>query len=455
MTIITINPATGDHLATYEAHTMAAVEARLVAAASAQRAWRTETPARRGALLARLAGVLRERTAEYARLVTSEMGKPLAEAAGEIEKCAITCEYYAANAERFLAPEPVETSARESMVVFEPLGTVLGIMPWNYPFWQTIRFMAPALLGGNAAILKHADNVPGCALALEAAVRDAGSPEGLFAALLIDASEVRKVVEDSRISAVSLTGSTRVGAIVAAQAGNTLKPLVLELGGSDPFIVLPDADLDLAVATAVKARFSNNGQSCISAKRFLVASEIVDAFTEAFTASVRALTVGSPLDPATKLGPMARESLRTNLHGQVQATRTAGARLLCGGALVEGAGWFYQPTVFDHVSPGMAAFDEETFGPAAAITVFADADEAIALANASPFGLGASVWTRDLDRARGLIPRIEAGAVFVNALVASDARIPFGGIKQSGYGRELGVLGLRSFVNQKTVWIGA
>ncbi len=455
MTIITINPATGDRLEAYEAHTPAAVEARLAAAAAVQRGWKAEPPAQRGAMLARLAGVLRERTPQYARLITLEMGKPLAEAAAEIEKCAVTCDYYAGNAERFLAPEPVETSARESMVVFEPLGTVLGIMPWNYPFWQTIRFLAPALLGGNAAILKHANNVPGCALALEAALCEAGSPKGLFAALLIDTGAVRAVVEDARISAVSLTGSTEVGAIVASQAGSRLKPQVLELGGSDPFIVLADADLELAVATAVKARYSNNGQSCISAKRFLVAEEIADDFIEAFTATVRALTIGNPLDPAAKLGPLARESLRTNLHRQVEATRSAGARLLCGGEPVEGPGWFYLPTVLDRVTPGMAAFDEETFGPAAAITVVADANEAVELANASPFGLGASLWTRDLDRARGLLPHIQAGAVFVNALVASDPRIPFGGIKQSGYGRELGVLGLRSFVNQKTVWIGA
>ena len=455
MTIVTTDPATGEQIEAYEAHTPAAVEARLAAAAAAQRVWRAEPPATRGALLARLAVALRERTPHYARMITIEMGKPLAEAAAEIEKCAVTCDYYARNAERFLAPEPVETSARESMVVFEPLGTVLGIMPWNYPFWQTIRFLAPALLGGNAAILKHANNVPGCALALEASLHEAGSPKGLFAALLIDNSEVRAVVEDARISAVSLTGSTEVGAIVASQAGSRLKPQVLELGGSDPFIVLADADLELAVTTAVKARYSNNGQSCISAKRFLVAKEIASKFTEAFTACVRALTVGDPLDPDTKLGPLARDTLRINLHRQVEATRGAGARLLCGGEAVDGPGWFYLPTVLDRVAPGMAAFDEETFGPAAAITVVADADEAVELANASPFGLGASLWTRDLDRARGLIPQIQAGAVFVNALVASDPRIPFGGIKQSGYGRELGVLGLRSFVNQKTVWIGA
>ncbi len=455
MTIVTINPTTGDQLETYEAHTPAAVEARLAAAAAAQRGWNAEAPHRRGELLTRLAGVLRARTPQYARLITLEMGKPLAEAAAEIEKCAVTCDYYAGNAERFLAPEAVETSARESMIVFEPLGTVLGIMPWNYPFWQTIRFLAPALLGGNTAILKHANNVPGCALALEAALREAGAPEGLFAALLIETGEIKAVVEDARISAVSLTGSTEVGAIVAAQAGRTLKPQVLELGGSDPFIVLADADLELAVATAVKARFSNNGQSCISAKRFLVAEEIADEFTEVFTASVRALKVGDPLEAGTKLGPMARASLRTNLHRQMEETRRAGARLLCGGEPIEGPGWFYRPTILDRVTPGMAAFDEETFGPAAAITAVANADTAVELANASPFGLGASLWTRDLDRARALIPHIQAGAVFVNAMVASDPRIPFGGIKQSGYGRELGVLGLRSFVNQKTVWIGA
>ncbi len=455
MSFVTTNPATGERLQTYEAHDAAAEEARLAAAAAAQRRWRAEPPARRGALLARLAGVLRERAAQNARLITCEMGKPLAEAAAEIEKCAVTCDYYAANAERFLAPEPVETSALESLIAYEPLGVVLGIMPWNYPFWQAVRFLAPALLGGNAALLKHADNVPGCALALEAALKEAGAPDGLFSALLIETAEVKGVIEDPRVSAVSLTASTEAGAIVAAQAGARITPQVLELGGSDPFIVLADADLDRTVKAAVKARYSNTGQSCIAAKRFLVAEAIADRFVEAFTGAVGALTLGDPLDPATTLGPLARASLRASLHRQVEATLHAGARLLCGGEAVERPGWLYRPTVLDRVAPGMAAFDEETFGPAAAITVARDDEEAVALANATAFGLSASIWTRDLDRARRLIPRIEAGAVFVNAIVASDARIPFGGVKHSGYGRELGVRGVCSFLNQKTVWVGA
>ena len=455
MSFVTINPATGDRLQTYEAHDAAAVDARLAAATAAQRRWRFEPPATRGAVLGRLAGVLRGRAAQNARLITCEMGKPLAEASAEIEKCAVTCDFYAQNAESFLAPERVETSALESLIAYEPLGVVLGIMPWNYPFWQAVRFLAPALLGGNAALLKHADNVPGCALALEAALKQAGAPDGLFSTLLIQTAEVKGVIEDPRVSAVSLTASTEAGAIVAAQAGARIKPQVLELGGSDPFIVLADADLDRTVKAAVKARYSNTGQSCIAAKRFLVAEAIAGRFVEAFTDAVGALTLGDPLATATHLGPMARASLRTSLHRQVEATRDAGARLLCGGEAVERPGWFYRPTVLDRVVPGMAAFDEETFGPAAAITVAKDDDEAVALANATAFGLGASIWTRDLDRARRLIPRIEAGAVFVNAIVASDARIPFGGVKHSGYGRELGVLGVRSFLNQKTVWIGA
>jgi succinate-semialdehyde dehydrogenase/glutarate-semialdehyde dehydrogenase len=327
-------------------------------------------------------------------------------------------------------------------------------MPWNYPFWQFIRFLAPALVAGNGAILKHANNVPQCALALQQALLDAGVPAGLVSTVLVDASRVKSLIEDPRIAAVTLTGSTAVGKLVAAQAGGVLKKQVLELGGSDPFIVLADADIAAAAKTAVKARFSNTGQSCISSKRFIVEESVADAFVEAFAAHTRELVVGDPMDPATTVGPLARPSLVADLDSQVQRSVAAGARVVTGGAPRPGAGCFYEPTILDHVTPDMAAAIEETFGPAAAVIRVKDADEAVALANATEFGLGAAVWTGDAAQARQLARRIEAGAVFINGLVASDARLPFGGIKQSGYGRELGEAGAREFTNTKTIWVG-
>jgi succinate-semialdehyde dehydrogenase/glutarate-semialdehyde dehydrogenase len=448
------NPATGAVVAQFDEHTDAQVEQVLSNAVAAQRAWAQKPIEARAALLPAIARVLRERRDEYARMITIEMGKPLAEAQGEIEKCAWTCDHYAQNGPGYLADTPVASSAADSYVVYDPLGVVLAIMPWNYPFWQFIRFLAPALVAGNGAILKHANNVPQCALALQQAVLDAGVPAGLVSTVLVEASRVKALIEDPRIAAVTLTGSTAVGKLVAAQAGGVLKKQVLELGGSDPFIVLADADIATAAKTAVKARFSNTGQSCISSKRFIVEESVADAFVEAFAAHARELVVGDPMDAATTIGPLARPSLVADLDSQVQRSIAAGARVVTGGAPRPGPGCFYEPTILDHVTPDMAAAIEETFGPAAAVIRVKNADEAVALANATEFGLGAALWTGDVARARQLVRRIEAGAVFINGIVASDARLPFGGIKQSGYGRELGEAGTREFTNTKTIWIG-
>jgi succinate-semialdehyde dehydrogenase/glutarate-semialdehyde dehydrogenase len=452
--IVSINPATGQEIGRFDSHETADVEAALDAAAAAQADWALHPVAARVPLLTRIAQVLRAGKARYARLITAEMGKPLSEAEAEVEKCAWNCDFYAEKAPLFLADQTVASNAAHSGVVFDPLGVVLAIMPWNYPLWQFFRFAAPALAAGNGIILKHAANVPQCALAIDAVMRDAGSPQGLVHVLLIDAEHVAGMIADDRIAAVTLTGSTEVGAIVAAQAGRALKKQVLELGGSDPFIVLADADIALAASVAVKARFTNGGQSCINAKRFIVEASVADRFVEAFTEGVAALKVGDPLDAQTTIGPMARANLRDALHDQVQSTLAAGATLRLGGDVVEGPGFYYQPTVLDQVTPGMAAFEEETFGPVAAVIRAADADVAIALANRTEFGLGSSLWTQDLERARQLARRIQAGAVFVNGMVASDPRLPFGGIKHSGYGRELGDFGIREFVNVKTLWVG-
>jgi succinate-semialdehyde dehydrogenase/glutarate-semialdehyde dehydrogenase len=451
--ISSINPATGTVVAEFDEHTDAQVERMLQGAVTAQKRWARQPIEARAAVLTAVARVLRERKAEYARLITTEMGKPLAEAEAEIEKCAWTCDHYAQHGPGYLADMPVASNA-ESYVAYDPLGVVLAVMPWNYPFWQFIRFAAPALVAGNGAILKHANNVPQCALALQQALVDAGVLAGLMSTVLIASSRVKALIADARIAAVTLTGSTAVGKQVAAQAGSALKKQVLELGGSDPFIVLADADVAAAARTAVKARFGNCGQSCVSSKRFIVEDAVADAFVAAFVAHTRELVVGDPLDPRTTIGPMARPSLVADLDSQVQRSLAAGARLLTGGAARPGPGCYYEPTILDDVTPDMAAAIEETFGPAAAILRVGDADEAIALANATEFGLAAALWTGDLGRARRLVRQIEAGAVFVNGQVVSDARLPFGGIKQSGYGRELGAAGAREFTNTKTVWIG-
>jgi succinate-semialdehyde dehydrogenase/glutarate-semialdehyde dehydrogenase len=448
------SPATDEILRTFEAHTPEQVDEALAQAQDAFVAWRARSIAERAVPMHRLAAILRERADQYARLMTLEMGKPITEAKAEIEKCAWNCDFYAENAARFLADEPVATNARKSYVSFEPLGIVLAVMPWNFPFWQVIRFAAPALMAGNAAVLKHASNVPQCALAIEEAMRDAGFPEGLFRTLLLVGGAVEPVIADERVRAVTLTGSSVTGAQIAQAAGRALKKTVLELGGSDPFIVLADADLAAAATAAVRARHQNTGQSCIAAKRFLIESKIADEFERLFVAGVQALRIGDPLDPQTQVGPLARPDLRENLERQVKESLRMGARVVAGGKPWGDRGAFYTPTVLTEVRADMPVFTEETFGPVAALVRVDDAETAIDLANSSEYGLGASLWTQDLSRAETLARRIESGQVFINGIVASDPRLPFGGVKHSGYGRELSSFGIREFTNIKTVWIG-
>jgi succinate-semialdehyde dehydrogenase/glutarate-semialdehyde dehydrogenase len=451
---ISVNPATGQELGRFADHGDVEIDAKVSAAVAAQAVWRKQAVEQRAAVLPRLAGLLRERKQRYARLITDEMGKPLADSLGEIEKCAWNCEFYAQQAPAFLADTQIASAAAWSGVVYDPMGVVLAVMPWNYPFWQFFRFAAPALAAGNGIVLKHAANVPQCLLAMGELMNEIGLPDGLCATILAGPDTVMRLIADDRIAAVTLTGSTRVGALVAAEAGKALKKQVLELGGSDPFLVLKDADIAAAAKAAAMARFNNAGQSCINAKRFIVVEEVADAFVEAFVEEVKALPVGDPCQDGIKIGPLARADLRATLHDQVTRSIAAGARLKLGGVMPQGTGFFYPLTILDHVAPGMAAFDEETFGPAAAIVRAKDEDQAIALANQTEFGLGAAIWSRDLTRARTIARRIEAGAVFINALVASDPRLPFGGIKRSGYGRELGELGIREFVNAKTLSMG-
>jgi succinate-semialdehyde dehydrogenase/glutarate-semialdehyde dehydrogenase len=452
--IESIDPTTGKVIARFAVHTSDQVEQAIAGADRAQQDWRTATFEERGAAMRRLAAHLRDHRDEYAQLITAEMGKPIAESLGEIDKCAWACVFYADQAAGFLADEVVATNASRSLVAYEPLGIVLAIMPWNYPFWQVLRFAAPALMAGNGALLKHASNVSQCALALESAFEAAAFPPGLFRTLLLPGAAVEPVVRDRRIRAVTLTGSSETGARVAAIAGGALKKTVLELGGSDPYIVLADADVAAAATTAARARNQNTGQSCIAAKRFLVADAIGDEFEARFAQAVGALRVGDPLDPATQVGPLARADLRDALERQVDESVRQGARVLVGGARRSGPGFYYQPTVLAGIRDDMPVFAEETFGPVAAVRRVADADEAVAVANASEYGLGASVWTGDVARGEALARRIESGAVFVNGMVASDPRLPFGGVKRSGYGRELGPFGIREFTNVQTIWIG-
>lgn len=452
--IQSFNPATQETLARFDIYTGSATEQLLARAAIAQKQWAKTSIDHRMLLLQSVARTLRINKQSYARTITLEMGKPLTEAIAEVEKCALNFDFYAQHAPIFLNDVVVPSGASDSRIVYDPLGLVLAVMPWNYPFWQVMRAAAPVLAGGNGLVLKHAGNVPQCALALEQVFKEAGLPQGLFTTLLVGSDVVPALIADARIAAVTFTGSTPVGRTIASLAGHALKKQVLELGGSDPFIVLADADIQAAAAAAVKARFHNTGQSCISAKRFIVEDSIADEFVEAFCTFTRQQTVGDPLEASTTMGPMARAGLRDELHAQVLATVAQGAHLLLGGKQVEGKGAFYEPTVLDHVTPSMTAATEETFGPAAAILRVKSADEAIRIANDTVFGLGAALWTTDLDRSKLLSRRIEAGAVFINGIVASDPRLPFGGLKQSGYGRELGALGLHEFTNIKTVWIG-
>jgi len=453
MSIESINPTTGEVLERFEETSEPELDRVLSAARAAFLEWRTVPFARRAQRMRNAAGVLRARAAQYARTMTLEMGKPIVQAEAEVEKCAWVCEYYAEHAEAFLAEQPRETDASRSYVRFDPLGPILAVMPWNFPFWQVFRFAAPALMAGNAGILKHASNVPRSALAIEEVFREAGFPRGLFSTVLVGSSAVAGLIADPRIVAVTLTGSDRAGSKVAEQAGRELKKTVLELGGSDPFIVLADADLAAAARAAADARLINSGQSCIAAKRFIVVEPVADQFLERFLHELRSRRMGDPLARETQVGPQARVDLRDSLHQQVEESVKRGAKLLLGGGIPAGKGAFYPPTLLAAVDKGMPAFDEETFGPVAAVIRAKDESDALRLANDSTFGLGASLWTQDHARAEGLAAQIEAGAVFVNGIVKSDPRLPFGGIKRSGYGRELSEYGIREFVNIKSVWI--
>ena len=453
MSLRSVNPATGELLETFEETPADELDRMLARADAASREWRRRPIAERADRLHAAARLLRERADTYARTMALEMGKPLAQGRAEAEKCAWACDYYADHAAAFLADEPRQSDATRSYVRFEALGVVLAIMPWNFPFWQVFRFAAPALAAGNGAILKHAPNVSGAALEIERLVREAGFPEGLFRAAFLENEAVAEMIADPRVRAVTLTGSDRAGSAVGAEAGRHVKKTVLELGGSDPFIVLEDADLAHAAAAAAEARLQNSGQSCIAAKRFIVVERVATRFLEHLTSEMQARRVGDPLDPTTQVGPQARLDLRANLHRQVEESVARGAQLVLGGRLPKGRGAFYPPTVLVAVEPGMPAFDEETFGPVAAVVRARDEADALRIANASPYGLGASVWTADAARGERLAQDVEAGSVFVNGIVKSDPRLPFGGVKRSGYGRELSEYGLREFVNVKTVWV--
>lgn len=454
--IKTINPATGEVLATYEGWNKDQIEQAVVAGNAAAAAWGQRPLQERVEAIRRLAQQLRAEKDSMAALITAEMGKPLAEAAGELEKSAVTALYYADNAERILGDQPAAIEGVEAWVSYESIGLVLAVMPWNFPVWQVMRFAIPSLTAGNGVLLKHSPNVTGSALALQKLVEKAGIPAGLLTTLVVPETDVPATIEsliaDDRIAAVTLTGSNRAGAAVGAAAGRASKKSVLELGGSDAFIVLEDADVALATATAVKARYNNGGQSCVCAKRFIVSKAVAESFTELFVKGVRELVVGDPTDPKTQVGPLARDDLRATLQGQVDRSVAAGAKLLAGGKAGAGNGYFYEPTVLAGTGPGMAAFDEETFGPVAAIAIAENDEDAIRLANATQFGLSVSIWSASKERAVKLAKRITSGAVFINAMTASDARVPFGGTKKSGYGRELADAGIREFTNIRTYW---
>jgi succinate-semialdehyde dehydrogenase / glutarate-semialdehyde dehydrogenase len=448
-----IDPSTGETVASYDTHDEAAVDLRLGRAWDGFLHWRGTSYDDRAALLRAAAGELEKRRDELAQLMTTEMGKTIASAEAEVDKCVKVCHYEADHGEANLAHDVIETDATRSYVRFDPLGPLLAVMPWNFPLWQVFRALAPATMAGNTVLLKHASNVPGTALAIEEIMTAAGAPEGVFTTLMIGSGMVADVIGDDRVRAVTITGSVPAGRKVAAAAGEHLKPSVLELGGSDPFLVLDDADVATAARVARDSRLLNNGQSCISAKRFVVVDAVADAFVEAFVAATEESVIGDPKDRSTTLGPLAREDLRDDLHEQVKATVDSGATLLTGGEAIDRPGYFYAPTVLDHVDPEMTAAREETFGPAAAVLRVRDEDHAVAVANDTDFGLGASIWTEDLERGERVAARIEAGCVFVNELVKSDPRVPFGGVKDAGYGRELGPYGIKSFVNAKTVWV--
>lgn len=448
------NPATERIIQEYEPFTARTIESVVEKTQGAFLSWRHTTLTERGSLMHGVADVLRSRAGELSRLMTAEMGKRIAESRAEIEKCAWVCDYYADEAAHMLADEFIETDAAQSYVQFDPIGIVLAVMPWNFPFWQVFRFAAPALMAGNAGLLKHASNVSGCALAIEDVFRGAGFPDALFSTLLVSSDRVADLIGHPYIRAVTLTGSEPAGSAVAARAGSLIKKTVLELGGSDAFLVLEDADVDRCVEMAVTARMINCGQSCIAAKRFIVAEPVAGQFTDAMVDRMRSLSIGDPMNESVQVAPLAREDLLADLDDQVRRSVAQGARLVTGGTRPDRQGYYYSPTVLSGVEPGMAAFDEETFGPLAAISVVRDYKQGIELVNQSRFGLGSAVWTEDIERGREAASAIEAGAVFVNGFTKSDPRLPFGGVKASGYGRELSHFGIREFVNTKSVWIG-
>lgn len=453
MAITSINPATGEKLKDFPVHDEAEVENRLARAEQAFQRHRHRSFDERAQLMMEAASLLNVEKDKFARIITLEMGKVLRASIDEVEKCARACRFYAENAERFLGDSVAQTQAARSFVRYQPMGAILAIMPWNFPFWQVFRFAAPALMAGNVGLLKHAANVPQCALAIEEIFHRVGFEDGMFQALLIEPAQAEKLISDPRIKAVTLTGSDRAGSAVASAAAREIKKSVLELGGNDPFIVTPSADFEKAVATAVKSRTLNTGQSCIAAKRFFIADQIYDKFLRRFLDGMRALKTGDPLDEATDIGPLATKQIREGVHDQVQKSVAAGAKLLTGGNRVHGPGFFYEPTVLTDIPPDSPAYREEVFGPVAAVFRVRDNEEALRLANDSVFGLGASVWTNDAQEQELFVSQLEVGMVFINGMVASDPRLPFGGVKRSGFGRELGAMGIREFMNAKTVWI--
>jgi succinate-semialdehyde dehydrogenase/glutarate-semialdehyde dehydrogenase len=452
--LTSVDPATGRELASFPELDEAGIEAAVARAWASRHAWRDAGLEARASIIRAVAGVLRADRERYASLLTAEMGKPISEAEGEVEKCAWSATWIAENAARLLADEAIDSTASQSYVRFQPLGVVLAVMPWNFPFWQAFRAGLPALVAGNVMLLKHSSNVPQSALAIEEVFREAGVPEGVFQTLLIGSRAVDRIITDRRVAGVTLTGSEAAGSLVAATAGKALKKSVLELGGSDPFIVLADADVKAAATVACRARNQNNGQSCIAAKRFIVEEPVADEFEELFTKAVGALKVGNPMDRGNQVGPLARADLVDDLERQVSESVRLGARALTGGKRIDGDGYFFQPTVLSNVRPGMPAYHEETFGPVAAVIRVKDSEDALRVANDTEFGLGSSIWTADVERGKKLAERVEAGLVFINGMVASDARLPFGGVKRSGYGRELASYGIREFTNIQTVWVG-
>lgn len=450
----TVNPATGELIKEYAEMSTEEVVGIIEKANIAQPLWAKKSFEQRAAYLIRISSLLKERKESLGNLMSLEMGKPIAQSIAEVEKCAWVCEYYAENAASFLADKPVETEASKSYVAFKPIGIILSIMPWNFPFWQLFRFAAPALMAGNGVILKHSENTTGCALEIETLIHEAGAPNDLFRTVIVTNENMKPIIQDDGIAAVTLTGSTRAGKIVAAQAGEALKKTVLELGGSDPYIILKDADIKKAAKTCVTSRLINSGQSCVAAKRFIVVEEVYEAFVHEFTALMKEKNMGDPFEESTDIGPMARLDLRDGLHEQVQESVKKGATITLGGAIPDQKGAFYPVTILENVQRGMPAYHEELFGPVASIIKVKNEDEAIEVANETVYGLGAAIFSSNIEHAESIAAeKLQAGCCFVNELVKSDPRLPFGGIKHSGYGRELGIFGIREFVNNKTVYI--